>query len=269
VPWAEAGVGAIATQSFVNVSYGPRGLQLLTEGLTVNEVIERLTRQDEGRDYRQLGIVDSKGNVAVFSGKKCLKWAGSKVGKNYAALGNILAEGEVVSNMGKRFESTQEDLAGKLIAALEGGAEAGGDTRGRQSASLLVVRKEGGRGGYGDRYIDLRVEDHPTPIKELRRLLKLSRVYYLNDESEKQFAAGELESALATAKKAISLNPNIDDVHISLAIILLRLNRQEEAVNALMEALRLNPNLRHLIKQLPDVGLMERDEELFAQLQIT
>ena len=269
VPWAEAGIGAIATQSFVNVSYGPRGLQLLAEDLTVNEVIEKLTTQDEAEDYRQLGIVDSKGNVAVFTGKKCLKWAGSKIGKNYAAQGNILAGEEVVNNMGKRFESTKDDLAGKLIAALEGGEEAGGDIRGRQSASLLVVRKEGGRGGYGDRYIDLRVEDHPNPVKELKRLLNLSRVYYLIDESEDKFTTGNLKSALFTIKKAISMNPNIDDAHIDLAIIFLKLKRKEEAVKAFKEALRINPKLKRLIKQLPDVGLMECDEELFAKLQIT
>lgn len=269
VPWAEAEVGAIATQSFVNVSYGPRGLQLLRNGLTVNEVIERLTSQDEARDYRQLGIVDPKGNVAVFTGKKCLKWAGSKVGENYAALGNILAGEEVVSNMGKGFESTEDDLAGKLVAALECGEEAGGDIRGRQSASLLVVRKGGGRGGYGDRYIDLRVEDHPNPIGELKRLLNLSRVYYLIDESEDKFTADNLESALSNIREAISLNPNIDDAHIDLALICLKLERKDEAVRAFKEALRINPKLKRLIKQLPDIGLMERDKELFAELQIT
>jgi len=262
VPWAEAGVGAVATQSFVNVSYGPRGLQLLREGLTVNEVIERLTIQDEARDYRQLGIVDSKGNVAVFTGKKCLKWAGSKTGKNYVALGNILAGEKVVDNMTKGFESTKDDLAGKLIAALEGGDEAGGDIRGRQSASLLVVRKDGGRGGYGDRYIDLRVEDHLNPIRELRRLLNLSRVYYLIDESEDKLTVGDLESALAIIKKAISLNQNIDEAYVDLALICLKLKRKEEAVKALKKALRINPKLKELIKQFPDIGLMEPDEEL-------
>jgi uncharacterized Ntn-hydrolase superfamily protein len=269
VPWAEAGVGAIATQSFVNVSYGPRGLQLLKEGLTVNEVIKRLTGQDKARDYRQLGIVDSKGNVAVFTGEKCLKWAGSRIGKNYVALGNILADEEVVNNMGKKFESTNDDLAGKFIAALESGEEAGGDIRGKQSASLLVVRKEQGRVGYGDRYIDLRVEDHKNPIEELKRLLNLSRVYYLIDESEDKITTGDFKSALFTIKKAISTNPNIDDAYIDLAIICLKLNRKEEAVKAFKEALHINPKLKRLIKQLPDIGLMERDEELFEKLQIT
>jgi uncharacterized Ntn-hydrolase superfamily protein len=268
VPWAEAEVGAVATQSFVNVSYGPRGLQLLRRDLTVNEVIERLTSQDEAKDYRQLGIVDSKGNVAVFTGEKCLKWAGSRVGRNYVALGNILAGEEVVNSMGESFESTEDDLAGKLVAALEGGEEAGGDIRGRQSASLLVVRKSGGRGGYGDRYIDLRVEDHPNPIRELKRLLNLSRVYHLIDESEDKYTAGDFEGALASIRDAISLSPNIDDAHIDLALICLKLERKEEAFGAFKEALRINPKLKRLIKQLPDVGLMERDKELFEKLQI-
>lgn len=269
VPWAEARIGAIATQSFVNVSYGPRGLQMLRKGLAANEVVEKLTDQDEARDYRQVGLIDSEGDVAVFTGKKCLKWAGSKIGEDYVALGNILASEEVVNNMGERFEFTKDDLAGKLVAALEGGEEAGGDTRGRQSASLLVVRKEGGRGGYGDRYIDLRVEDHPNPIEELERLLALSRIYYLIDESEERFAKGDFNNALVTIKKAISLNPKIDDSHVDLALIHLKLKNKEEAVNAFEQALRINPKLKRLIKQLPDVGLMERDDKLFARLKIT
>ena len=269
VPWAEAGIGAIATQSFVNVSYGHRGLQLLREGLTVDKVVKRLTSQDEGRDYRQLGVVDSNGCVAAFTGKGCLKWAGSRVGENYAALGNILAGEEVVNNMGERFELAEDDLVGKLVAALEGGEEAGGDIRGRQSASLLVVRKDGGRGGYGDRYIDLRVEDHPSPVGELKRLLSLSRVYRLIDEGEDKITTGDLKKALFTIKRAISLNPNIDDAHIDLAIIYLKLKRREEAVKAFKEALRINPKMNRLIKQLPDAGLMEHDEGLFAELQIT
>jgi uncharacterized Ntn-hydrolase superfamily protein len=268
VPWAKTEVGAIATQSFVNVSYGPQGLQLLRKGLTVKEVIERLTGQDEAKDYRQLGIVDSKGNVAVFTGEKCLKWAGSKVGKNYVALGNILAGEEVVNNMGKRFESIKDDLAGKLVAALEGGEEAGGDMRGRQSTSLLVVRKGGGRLGYGDRYIDLRVEDNPNPVGELKRLLNLSRVYYLIDEGEASFTVGNLESALSSIREAILLDSNVDDAHIILALIFLKLERKEDAVRVFKEALRVNPKLGRMIRQLPDIGLMERDEELYAKLQI-
>ena len=269
VPWAEARVGAIATQSFVNVSYGPRGLQMLKKGLAAKDVVKKLTGEDEARDFRQVGVVDSEGDVAAFTGKKCLKWAGSKIGEGYIALGNILASEEVVDNMGERFESTKDDLAGKLVAALMGGEEAGGDTRGRQSASLLVVRKEGGRGGYGDRHIDLRVEDHLNPIEELERLLTLSRVYCLIDESEERFTNGDFTNALTSIKRAISLNPKIDDSHVDLALIHLKLKNKEEAESAFEEALRINPKLERLIKQLPDVGLMKRDDELFARLRIT
>jgi len=268
VPWAEAEVGAVATQSFVNVSYGPRGLQLLKEGMTVDEVIQRLTKDDEAKEYRQLGIVDAKGNANAFTGKKCLEWAGSRVGRNYAAQGNILESKEVVKNMGRKFESTKGDLAERLVAALQGGDEAGGDARGRQSASLLVVKKDFGRAGYGDRYIDLRVEDHPNPIEELKRLLKLQRVYSLIDESEDKLTKDEFEAALVAVRKAIELNPKIDDAHIDLGILSLKLGKRKQAIEAFREALRLNPKMKKLIKQLPKVGLMESDEEVFAKLGI-
>jgi len=269
VPWAEAEVGAVATQSFVNVSYGPRGLQLLKEGLTVDEVIERLTREDEAKEFRQLGIIDTHGNANAFTGKKCLEWAGSKVGRNYAAQGNILAGEEVVQNMGRKFESAKGDLAERLVASLEGGEEAGGDARGRQSAALLVVRRGSGRAGYGDRYIDLRVEDHPDPIAELKRLLNLHRVYALIDDGEDKLTKGDFKSALATLKKAVSLDPKMDDAHIDLGIVNLKLGKKKEAIKAFKEALRLNPKMKTIIKQLPNAGLMKPNKEVFTELGIS
>jgi uncharacterized Ntn-hydrolase superfamily protein len=268
VPWAEADVGAIATQSFVNVSYGPRGLQLLSQGLNVEEVIGRLTQNDEGKEFRQLGIVDAKGNASAFTGSRCLDWAGSKVGKNYAAQGNILASEDVVNRMVYRFESTQGDLAERLVAALDGGQEAGGDARGRQSAAMLVVRRNRGRAGYGDRYIDLRVEDHVDPIAELKRLLIMHRVYSLIDEGEDKMTTGDLEGALKTVKSALSLNPDNDDAHIDYAIICLKLDRKQEALKEFKEALRLNPRMKTLIKQLPGAGLMDSSPEMFRELGI-
>jgi uncharacterized Ntn-hydrolase superfamily protein len=268
VPWAEAEVGAVATQSFVNVSYGPRGLQLLKEGLTVDEVIDRLTKDDKEKEYRQLGIINSKGNANAFTGKKCLEWAGSKVGKNYTAQGNILAGKRVVQNMGRKFESTKGDLAEKLVAALEGGETAGGDARGRQSAALLVVRRNLRHAGYGDKYIDLRVEDHPDPIAELKRLLNLHRVYSLIDDSEDKLTKGDLKTALAALKKAVSLNPNIDDAYVDLGIVNLKLGKKKEAINAFEKALSLNPKMKTLIKQLPNAGLIKPDKEIFTELGI-
>jgi len=268
VPWAEAEVGAVATQSYVNVSYGPCGLQLLKEGLTVDEVIDRLTKDDKEKEYRQFGIIDSKGNANAFTGKKCLKWAGSKIGKNFVAQGNILAGKRVIQNMGRKFESTKGDLAEQLVAALEGGEAAGGDARGRQSAALLVVRKNFGRAGYGDKYIDLRVEDHSDPIAELKRLLNLHRVYSLIDDSEDKLTKGDLKTALAALKQAVSLSPNIDDAHVDLGIVNLKLGKKKEAINAFRKALSLNPKMKKLIKQLPTAGFIKPNKEIFAELGI-
>ena len=250
VPWARAGVGAVATQSFVNVSYGPRGLRLLKKGLSVREVVEKLTRKDKGREYRQLGVMDAKGNAAAYTGEKCLRWAGSKIGKNYTAQGNILASREVVANMGRRFETAKGDLAAKLVAALEGGEEAGGDARGRQSAALLVVGKQKGRTGYGDRLVDLRVEDHPDPTAELKRLLNLHRVYRLLDEAEETFTQGKHEEAIATMKKALQLNPRSDDAYVDLGMIYSRMGKKQEANAAFRKAININPNMKNIINQL-------------------
>lgn len=250
VPWAQAQVGAIATQSFVNISYGPRGLKLLKKGLTVNEVIEKLTSIDKSRDYRQLGIIDKIGNPAAYTGTKCLDWAGSKTGKNYTAQGNILANEQVVQNMGKKFETTKSELADRLVAALEGGQEAGGDARGKQSAALLVVGERKSKAGYGDRLIDLRVEDHPEPIAELKRLLRLHRVYSLIDEAEEIFTQGNHKKAIATIKKAIELNPNSDDAYVDLGMTYMKMGKTQEARKAFNKATSLNSNMKTVISQL-------------------
>ncbi len=173
VPWAKAGVGAVATQSYANTTYGPKGLELLAGGKSPDEVVKALTEDDKQSAQRQVGIVDTKGNTATFTGEKCLMWAGGKTGKNYSAQGNILTSEKVVGVMAEAFEKTEGALAEKLMAALEVGDAAGGDSRGKQSAALLVVRKRGGYGGYNDRYLDLRVDDHAEPIQELRRLLQI------------------------------------------------------------------------------------------------
>ena len=250
VPWARAGVGAVATQSFVNVSYGPRGLNLLKKGLTVDAVVEKLTGKDKGRDYRQLGIIDSEGNAAAYTGAKCLEWAGSRIGKNYTAQGNILASERVVANMGKKFEMTRGDLAEKLVAALEGGEEAGGDARGRQSSALLVVGKKKSKAGYGDRLVDLRVEDHTDPIGELKRLLNLHRVYGLIDEAEEILTSGNPQEAVGTIKEAIRLNPNSDDAYIDLGMVYNKMGKKQEAEAAFNKAIRINPRIKTLINQL-------------------
>ena len=171
VPWAKAEVGAIATQSWANTRYGPVGLDLLAKGKSAAETVKSLTEADRRRDRRQVGIIGVDGNASSFTGAGCMDWAGHKTGKHYAVQGNILAGPEVVEAMAKAFETTEGDLAHRMIAALRAGQKAGGDKRGRQSAALLVVRKGWGYSGFNDRYRDLRVEDHPQPIEELARVL--------------------------------------------------------------------------------------------------
>ena len=178
VPWAQANVGAIATQAYANPSYGPEGLKLLRSGLSAEEVVQQLTQADEGREHRQLGIVDAQGRAAAFTGRECYDWAGHVVGSGYACQGNILAGERVVQAMAEAFEGTRGSLAERLIAALRAGQAAGGDARGQQSAALLVVKEKGGYAGLTDRWIDLRVDDHPEPIEELARLLKLHQLYF-------------------------------------------------------------------------------------------
>jgi uncharacterized Ntn-hydrolase superfamily protein len=179
VPWAKAGVGAIATQSYANVTYGPDGLELLVKGKSARETVETLTSADGNKQRRQLGIVDAKGNSASFTGSGCHPWAGHIEKPDFCAQGNILTGKEVVDAMAASFEQSQKQAKGGLCDwlanALMAGQDAGGDSRGRQSAALLVVRKKGGYGGGNDRFIDLRVDDHKTPIVELRRLLQLHK----------------------------------------------------------------------------------------------
>ena len=177
VPWAKAGVGAIATQSWANTSYGPRGLELLASGLSVQETLAQLIGEDDGRASRQVGIVGVDGQPATFTGDQCFPWAGGQVGEHYTCQGNILVGKDTVLAMARTFEQTTGRLCDRLVAALAAGQAAGGDSRGQQSAALLVVRQGGGYGGFNDRFIDLRVDDHPQPINELQRILQLHKLY--------------------------------------------------------------------------------------------
>jgi uncharacterized Ntn-hydrolase superfamily protein len=170
VPWARSGVGAIATQASANTAFGPAGLAALAEGRGAREVLDELLAADDGRAERQVGVVDVRGGVATFTGPECFDWAGGSTGATFAAQGNILAGEPVVAAMGEAYEASGGDLCDRLLAALLAGDAAGGDRRGRQSAAILVVREAGGYMGFNDRYIDLRVDDHPNAPAELARV---------------------------------------------------------------------------------------------------
>ncbi|SFA94415.1 Uncharacterized conserved protein, Ntn-hydrolase superfamily [Lentibacillus halodurans] len=178
VPWAKAGVGAIATQAFANPTYGPDGLHLLEQGKTAQETIDALISKDEGKADRQAGIVDVNGNAATFTGDRCYDWAGGQTGKHYAAQGNILVSQETVEAMGDTFEQSDGSLAERLLKALDAGQAAGGDRRGKQAAAIYVVKEKGGYLGTNNRYVDLRVDDHSNPIKELIRIYYLHQLYF-------------------------------------------------------------------------------------------
>jgi len=182
VPWAKANIGAIATQAWANVSYGPNGLSLLENGNSASVTLKTLLNGDEGREHRQIGIVDSHGQAVAHTGTECMEWAGHIVGDGFSCQGNILAGEDVVTDMAEAFENTEGDLIDKLFAGLIAGQAAGGDRRGMQSASILVVREKGGYEGGNDRYVDVRVDEHPNPIDELVRIFNIYDMTLLSRE---------------------------------------------------------------------------------------
>ena len=174
VPHAKAGAGAVATQASVNITLGSKGVELLAGGKTAAEALEELKKSDKGIEFRQLGLIDAKGDAVSFTGKRCQPYAGGKTGKHYACQGNILVKEEVIDAMAKAYEKHDKwPIAWRIQAALEAAEAAGGDKRGKQSAAILVVREKGGPNGFGDKAIDLRVDDHKTPVEELARILAL------------------------------------------------------------------------------------------------
>ena len=213
VPWARAEVGAVATQAMANYNYGPRGLDLMSQGRSAQETVEALISADEEREHRQLGLVDAEGRAATFTGGECFEWAGGVTGENCAAQGNILVGRQTVEAMRKTFEGTSGDLAGRLLAALDSGQQAGGDSRGKQSAALHVVREGGGYGGDNDRVVDLRVDDHPEPIRELIRLQGLHTLYFGETRAEDVLAVeGNVREEVEAALRRLGyLEGDVDD----------------------------------------------------------
>jgi uncharacterized Ntn-hydrolase superfamily protein len=197
VPWAQPGVGAIATQAYANPRYGANGLELLREGFGAEEVVERLTTADDGRDHRQLGIVDREGRAATYTGAECHEWAGGRTGKGYAAQGNILVSEATVDAIAETFEASSGPLAERLLDCLDAAQAAGGDRRGQQSAALLVVERDAGYAGLSDEVVDIRVDEHPRPLDELRRIYWMHQaIFGKTPESEWLQVDPDLEAEL-------------------------------------------------------------------------
>jgi uncharacterized Ntn-hydrolase superfamily protein len=243
VPWARADVGAVATQSFANTSFGWRGLDLLERGARPQEIVTILLRGDADPDRRQFGIVAANGESASYTGKKCLPWAGGRNGPNYAAQGNILVGEPVVTAMESTFVHTHGTLAERLYAALLAGDRMGGDARGKQSAAIIVVKNNAGYGGFTDRAIDIRVDDHPEPFKELGRLLDYAEMNYAWNEAWTLFRNQRPAEALPHMERAGHMAPKNAEVLYDLGVIRLAAGKGAEALLALEEAVRLNPKL--------------------------
>jgi uncharacterized Ntn-hydrolase superfamily protein len=219
VPWAEPQIGAIATQAYANPRYGPDGLALLREGLSAEEVVERLTAADEGRDHRQLGLVDGKGRSATFTGAECMDWAGGRTGPCYAAQGNILVSAETVDAIVEAFEaSAGKPLAERLLNSLDAGQAAGGDRRGQQSAALLVVERDGGYAGLSDGVVDLRVDEHGRPLEELRRIYAMHQAIFGETPREDWLEVdGPLEGELRERLGRIGYDGDLGDAFFAWA----------------------------------------------------
>lgn len=265
VPYAKAGVGAVATQANANVTYGPRGLELLARGATAEETMKVLLRGDANASSRQFGIVGADGTSVSYSGPECIAWAGGRSGSNYAVQGNILTGEAVVIAMEKAFLETKGTLARRMWAAMLAGDAAGGDSRGRQSASLLVVKEGAGYGGGNDRAIDIRVDDHTDPFRELGRLLDYAEMNYAWNEGWTAFTQKRFADALVAQERAAKLGANVAEVIYDLAVIRLAAGKRAEALEALARALQMNPKLKTQAGRDHDLDAL-RDDPGFQKL---
>ncbi len=263
VTWGEAGVGVVATQSFVNPSFGPRGLEMLKSGMTAQEVVDSLIATDEGRDVRQLAILDVNGNVAAYTGKNCIPAAGHIVGDNYSVQANLMLNDKVWPAMSEAFENTEGPLAERMIAALEAAQSVGGDIRGKQSAAILVVKGKSTGKVWEDRLIDLRVEDSPEPIKELKRLLKVHRAYDHMNAGDLAVEHGDMDLAMQEYSAAEEMFPDNEEMKYWHAVTLVNNGRLEDALPLFKEVFTKNENWKILTPRLVPVGLLNvTDEEL-------
>ena len=261
VTWGEAGVGVVATQSFVNPAFGPEGLKLLKSGMTAPEVVDKLIAEDEGRDVRQLAILDVNGNVKSYTGKNCIQGAGNIMGKNYSVQANLMLNDKIWGAMSESFENSTGPLAERLVAALEAAQNAGGDIRGKQSAAILVVRGKSTGKVWEDRLIDLRVEDSPTPLLELKRLLKLHRAYDHMNAGDLAVEKGNMELAMKEYTTAENMFPDNEEMKYWTAVTLANNKRLDEALPIFAEVFRKNENWRTLTPRLIDNNMLEVTKE--------
>lgn len=269
VPWAEPGVGAVATQSFVDVSYGPLGLEMMKAGKTASQALAALVLADEHPEVRQVAMIDAAGNVAAHTGEGAIRAAGHRTGENYSVQANLMLSGTVPAAMARAFEASRGDLAERLLVALEAAQAEGGDIRGKQSAAILVVAGERVSQPWQGRLFDLRVEDHPEPVAELRRLVALARAYARMNAGDEALAAGDVEGALREYSAANAMVPDAasnGEMAFWHAVTLASLGRVDEALPLFRRAFAQDPNWRELVPRLVEAGQFPDDDELVGRI---
>jgi len=266
VTWGEAGVGVVATQSFINASFGLRGLNLLKQGLTPQQVVDSLIASDAGRDVRQLAVLDVNGNVAAYTGKNCIQDAGHIVGKNYSVQANLMINNKVWPAMAKAFENSKGKLAERLLLALEAAQNEGGDIRGKQSAALLVVKGKSTGKVWEDRLIDLRVDDSPEPLKELTRLLKVHRAYEHMNNGDLAVEKGKMEFAMQEYSAAEAMFPDNEEMKFWHAVTLANIGKLENALPFFKKVFDVNKNWKILIPRLIKAKLLTIDKNALNRI---
>ena len=267
VPWAEPGVGAVATQSLVEVSYGPKGLELMRDGKSADQALKELLSQDDHAEVRQVAMIDTKGNVAAHTGEKCIADAGDHVGKDYSVQANLMANDRVWSAMAKAYERSTGDLPERLLAALEAGQAAGGDIRGQQSAAIVIVKGKRSSRPWADRVMELRVEDSAKPIAELRRLVTTWRAYRNVDEGDVLITEGKVEDAMKAYSRAAKLAPSNNEILFWQAATLWKMGKEKEATPIFKKVFARDRRWVELVPRLADADLLEKDAASIKRIQ--
>lgn len=266
VSWAEPGVGAVATQSLANISFGPRGLELLKSGKTPQQALAELLKSDEGREYRQVAIIDNNGNVAVHTGDKCIAEAGHIQGIHFSVQANMMLKKSVWPAMVRAFETTKGTLAERMVAALLAAEEEGGDIRGQQSAALLVVSGERSNMPWQDRKIDLRVEDHPEAVKEIARLLRVHQAYEHMNAGDLAIETGNVDQALKEYGAAQQMYPENPEMKYWTAVSLANAGKSDEALPLFEEIFSKDKNWRELTRRIAKNGMLDVDRRSLKKI---
>ena len=265
-PWAEAGVGVVATQSMVQVSYGPLGLEQMRQGKSAQQALNDLLAKDEQAALRQVAMIDAAGNVAVHSGERCIAQAGHLQGEGYSVQANMMLNDTVWPAMAAAYEESQGDLAERMLAALKAAQASGGDIRGKQSACMLVVDNQKSEHPWEHVLVNVRVDDHPEPIKELERLLNIQKAYFYMDEGDALLSKDQTEEAMQQYAKAAALAPHLVELPFWQAVTLAESKRLDEALPIFKEVFEQDSNWVELLKRLPAAGLLKVDKRVLEQI---